>query len=228
MSDRKPVTKRMPVATRAVAKAEPIDPVETSFAEVVGLIEQARQRAYQAVNSELVGLYWRIGEYISAKLAAAVWGEGVVDSLAQHLARTMPGQRGFTRRNLFRMRQFFEAYSTADKEVTALLTQLPWTHNLIILTQSKRPEEREFYLRLAVQEKWTSRELERQYSLGTFERAVLSPAKVSAALTQMHGAAAGAAFTPFLSPLWVAKSRSRWRGGVVRQLVWLSLLSGRC
>jgi predicted nuclease of restriction endonuclease-like (RecB) superfamily len=170
------------------------DPVDTSFAEVVGLIEQARQRAYQAVNSELVGLYWRIGEYISAKLAAAVWGEGVVDSLAQHLARTMPGQRGFTRRNLFRMRQFFEAYSSADKRVTALLTQLPWTHNLTILTQSKRPEEREFYLRLAVQEKWTSRELERQYSLGTFERAVLSPAKVSAALTQMHGAAAGGAF----------------------------------
>ena len=90
------------------------------------------------------------------------------------------------------MRQLFEAYSAADKKVTALLAQLPWTHNLIILTQSKRPEEQEFYLRLAVQEKWTSRELERQYTLGTFERAVLNPAKVSAALTQMHGAAAGA------------------------------------
>jgi len=167
---------------------------ETSFAEIVGLIEQARQRAYQAVNSELVGLYWRIGEYISVKLASAVWGEGVVNRLAQHLARTMPGQRGFTRRNLFRMRQLFEAYSAADKKVTALLAQLPWTHNLIILTQSKRPAEREFYLRMAVQEKWTSRELERQYSLGTFERAVLSPAKVSAALTQMHGASAGASF----------------------------------
>ena len=102
------------------------DHVETSFAEVVVLIEQARQRAYQAVDSELVGLYWRIGQYISAKLAAAVWGEGVVDRLAQHLARTMPGQRGFTRRNLFRMRQFFEAYS-ADEKVTPLVTQLPWT-----------------------------------------------------------------------------------------------------
>ena len=138
MSDRKPGMKRKAVATQPAAKAEPVDLVETSFAEVVGLIEQARQRAYQAVNSELVGLYWRIGEYISTKLAAAVWGECVVDSLAQHLARTMPGQRGFTRRNLFRMRQFFEAYCTADKKVTALLTQLPWTHNLIILTQSKR------------------------------------------------------------------------------------------
>lgn len=78
--------------------------------------------------------------------------------------------------------------------MTALLTRLPWTHNLITLTQSKRPEEREFYLRLAVQEKCTSRELERQCSLGTFERAVLNPAKVSAALAQMHGAAAGSVF----------------------------------
>ena len=194
MSAKRPNPKAGTTSSRVVNRSHSTDSVESSFAEVVGLIEQARQRAYQAVNSELVGLYWRIGEYISDKLAAAVWGEGVVDSLAQHLARTMPGQRGFTRRNLFRMRQFFEAYSTADKKVTALLTQLPWTHNLIILTQSKRPEEREFYLRLAVQERWTSRELERQYSLGTFERAVLSPAKVSAALTQMHGADAGSAF----------------------------------
>ena len=181
--------------SQALPKSEIVQPdgadqVETSFAEVVVLIEQARQRAYQAVDSELVGLYWRIGQYISAKLAAAVWGEGVVDRLAQHLARTMPGQRGFTRRNLFRMRQFFEAYSD-DEKVTPLVTQLPWTHNLIILTQSKRPEEREFYLRMAVQERWGKRELERQYRLGAFERAVLSPAKVSPALTQMHGAAVG-------------------------------------
>ena len=181
------MTRRIP------AKSVTVEPVETAFAEVVSLIEQARQRAYHAVDSELVGLYWRVGQYISAKLAAAVWGEGVVDHLAQHLARTMPGQRGFTRRNLFRMRQFFEAYS-ADEKVTPLVTQLPWTHNLIILTQSKRPEEREFYLRMAVQQRWGKRELERQFSLGAFERAVLSPAKVSPALTQMHGAAAAGVF----------------------------------
>ncbi len=194
MSTKRGNPKARSTSSRVALTPDSTDSVESSFAEVVGLIEQARQRAYQAVNSELVVLYWRIGEFISAKLAAAVWGEGVVDRLAQHLARKMPGQRGFTRRNLFRMRQLFEAYSTADKKVTALLTQLPWTHNLIILTQSKRSEEREFYLRLAVQERWTSRELERQFRLGTFERAVLSPAKVSAALTQMHGADAGTAF----------------------------------
>ena len=193
MSTRKATSTAKPSTGQVVVQPDAAEPVETAFAEVVGLIEQARQRAYQAVDSELVGLYWRIGQYISAKLAAAVWGEGVVDRLAQHLARTMPGQRGFTRRNLFRMRQFFEAYS-ADEKVTPLVTQLPWTHNLIILTQSKRPEEREFYLCMAIQQRWGKRELERQYRLGTFERAVLSPAKVSPALTQMHGAAAAGVF----------------------------------
>ena len=93
MSIRKPAAKSRAVVTRAEAPP----PLEASFAEVVGLIEQARQRAYQAVNTELVGLYWRIGEYISGKLAAAEWGEGVVDRLAAHLARVVPGQRGFTR-----------------------------------------------------------------------------------------------------------------------------------
>ena len=91
------------------------------------------------------------------------------------------------------MRQFFEAYG-AEEKVTPLVTQLPWTHNLIILTQSKRPEEREFYLRMAIQQRWGKRELERQYRLGAFERAVLSPAKVSPALTQLHGAAAAGVF----------------------------------
>ena len=193
MSTRKAAPKANPLTPPVAIQPDVAEPVETSFAEVVSLIEQARQRAYQAVDSELVGLYWRIGQYISAKLATAVWGEGVVDRLAQHLARTMPGQRGFTRRNLFRMRQFFETYSS-DEKVTALLTQLPWTHNLIILTQSKRPEEREFYLRMAVQEKWKSRELERQYRLGAFERAVLNPPKVSAVLTQIQGDAAAGIF----------------------------------
>jgi predicted nuclease of restriction endonuclease-like (RecB) superfamily len=70
----------------------------------------------------------------------------------------------------------------------------PWTHNLIILSQSKRPEEREFYLRMAIQERWGKRELERQFSLSAFERAVLSPPKVSAMLTQTHGDAAASLF----------------------------------
>ena len=180
-------------AAAATERGGAVATIESSFAEVVGLIEQARLRAYQAVNTELVGLYWQIGAYISGKLAAAEWGEGVVDKLAQHLALTVPGQRGFSAPNLWRMRQFFETYR-GDAKLSALLRELSWTHNLVILGQSKRAEEREFYLRMAVQEKWSTRELERQFRLGAFERAVLSPAKVSPALREIQGGAATGVF----------------------------------
>jgi len=88
-----------------------------------------------AVNTELVGLYWQVGEYISEKIASAEWGDGVVDELAATIAREYPGMRGYTRRNLFRMRQFYEAYC-GQKKVSPLLTQLPWTHHMIILGQA--------------------------------------------------------------------------------------------
>jgi len=159
------------------------------FGPVIALIESARRRAYQTVNATLVELYWEIGEYISRKLAVAEWGDGVINELAEHISNLLPGLRGFTRRNLFRMRQFHEAYP--DRQiVSALLTQLPWTHHLIILTQSKRIEEREFYLRSAICEQWSKRELERQYKSGLFERTVLSPPKVSPLVTQIHPQAA--------------------------------------
>ncbi len=161
---------------------------ETSFREVVGLIEQAREYALRTVNTALIDLYWQVGEYISQKLETAVWGEGVVDQLAHYIARQHPDIKGFTRRNLFRMRQFFETYRHEPK-VSALLTQLPWTHNLLILSACKRPEQREFYLRLATQEKWSSRQLEKQLAGALFERTVLSPPKVSALLRQLQPAA---------------------------------------
>ena len=159
------------------------------FAEITQLIESARQRAYQAVNTALIDLYWQVGAYLSAKIEAAEWGVGVVDQLAQHLASTQPGLKGFTRANLFRMRQFYEAYQ-AQQKVAPLVRLLPWTHNLIILSRSKRPEEREFYLKMAAQEKWSKRELERQFDTALFERVVLSPAKVSPLVTQTHPNAA--------------------------------------
>ena len=166
----------------------PVPP--TDFNEIVSLIATAKQRAVQAVNTTLIDLYWQVGEIISHKIAAAEWGDGVVNQLAARLARTQPGLRGFTRPNLFRMRQFYEAYRD-DGKVSALLRQLPWTHNLIILSQSKRPEEREFYLRTAIREQWSSRELERQFKGALFERAVLSPVKDSAVARQTHPEALG-------------------------------------
>lgn len=155
------------------------------FDEVVQMIAAAKQRTYSAVNSMLVELYWQVGAYIHNKLESAAWGEGVVEQLAKHLKTTQPGLRGFMRANLFRMRQFYATYR-GDEKVAPLVTQLPWTHNLIILSQSKTPAEREFYLKTAIREKWSSRELERQFRGALFERAVLSPPKVSAVLRQLQ------------------------------------------
>ncbi|MBI3729900.1 MAG: DUF1016 domain-containing protein [Burkholderiales bacterium] len=168
-----------------MSKSKLINGAQPDFAEVVHLITAARQHAYQAVNTTLIELYWQVGAYISNKIKAAEWGDGVVDALAKHLAITQPNLKGFTRANLFRMRQFYETYQN-DQIVAPLVRQLPWTHNLIILSQSKRPEEREFYLRMAVQERWSKRELERQFNTALFARAVLQPPKVSAVLTQLH------------------------------------------
>lgn len=159
--------------------------LQTDFTEITQLIIAARVRAVQAVNTALIDLYWQVGQTISQKIAQTQWGDGVVALLAAHLAQTQPGLRGFTARNLFRMRQFYEAYQ-GDEKVSPLTRQLPWTHNLIILNQSKRPEEREFYLRLAVREQWSKRELERQFKTALFERMVLSPVKVSPLVSQMH------------------------------------------
>ena len=164
----------------------PIDStMEKSFAEVMQLIQSAKQTAVKSVNAQLVDLYWQVGAYISQKLEKAEWGDGIVPQLAAYLAKSQPGLRGFTPRNLFRMRQFYEAYRNEEK-LTPLVSQLPWTQNLIILNQSKRPEEREFYLRLAIQEKWSKRELERQFKVALFERSVLNPVKLSPVVERSH------------------------------------------
>ena len=186
------MAKKRPIANshaRPSAKVAAALSLEPSFAEIVELIRRGRQRAFETVNTALIDLYWQVGEYISRKRETAAWGDGVVEQLAAYIAREHSDLRGFTRRNLFRMRQFYDTYRY-DEKVSPLLTQLPWTHNLLILSRCKRAEEREFYLRLAVRERWSSRDLERQLAVALFERTILSPPKVSAVLTQLLPSAA--------------------------------------
>jgi predicted nuclease of restriction endonuclease-like (RecB) superfamily len=161
---------------------------DSRFAEVLALIESARNRAYQAVNTELVSLYWQLGELISRKIEKAEWGEGVVEELANTLALRYPGQRGFTRSNLFRMRRFYEAYR-GNPKVAPLVRLLPWTHHLIILSQAKPPETREFYIVAAIKERWSKRELGRQILSSAISRSGAGARIVSPAVTQMHPAA---------------------------------------
>ena len=163
--------------------------LEASFAEIVDLIQQARQRTFQAVNTELIDLYWSIGETISQRIALEGWGKGTVTSLAGYIDVHHPNMTGYSARNLWRMRQFYETYHDAPK-LASLVRELSWSHNLLILSRCKRVEEREFYLRLSLRERWGKRELERQLAGALFERTVLSPPKVSPLVAQLHPEAA--------------------------------------
>jgi predicted nuclease of restriction endonuclease-like (RecB) superfamily len=83
------------------------------------------------------------------------------------------------------MRQFYIVYQ-GDRKVSTLLRQLTWSHNLLIISKCKIREEREFYLRLAVKENYSFRQLERQIDSCLFERAVTSPVKVSSLMSQLY------------------------------------------
>jgi predicted nuclease of restriction endonuclease-like (RecB) superfamily len=159
--------------------------IPPAFTEIAGLIATARQRAFQAVNSVLIDLYWQVGAFISRKVAAEAWGQSTIQQLAAYLRQTQPGLRGFSPQNLWRMKLFWETYHE-QPILSALLRELPWTHNLSILGKAKRAEEREFYLRLALREKWSSRELDRQMDGCLFERVVLSPPKLAPAVRALH------------------------------------------
>ena len=158
---------------------------DRQFSEVVRMIHEARFNAIKGVNAELVKLYWNIGEYISKKLETAEWGDAVVDQLADYIQSKYPEYKGFTRRGLYRMRQFNETYRQ-KQFVSAVLTQISWTNHLLILSKTKTKEEREFYLVLSVKERHSSRELERQIDSGYYERAMTSKEKVSPLLTQIQ------------------------------------------
>lgn len=166
----------------------PANPNAEYFPPVLQLIQQAKSRALSTVNQQLLEMYWQIGEYLSLKVAEQGWGQGTVKELAKWLAEREPNLRGFSAQNLWRMRQFYEAYAQQPK-LSSFLRLLSWTHNLLVLSKCKTEEERGFYLKLAVEQRWSTRELEQQINNALFERTIASPLKVSALLRELHPAA---------------------------------------
>ena len=154
------------------------------FAEVLGHIQQTRQRVLVQANIALIDLYWRIGQTLCHKVAQAGWGKGVVTELARYIAQADPTIHGFSDKNLWRMKQFYEAYQ-ADAKLSTLCRELPWTHNVIIFSRCKSPDERAFYLRHTIVEKLGKRDLERQIDTALFERSSL-PTKLSPAARVLH------------------------------------------
>ena len=163
---------------------KPVPGYSQDFAEMLGFIQQTRQRVFAQANTALIDLYWRIGQTLSHKVTQAGWGKGVVSELAHYIAQTDPSVKGFSDKNLWRMKQFYETYGDDEKLATAWRV-LSWSHNRLIMPL-KSSQARAFYLNLAVNEKLSVRELERQIDAASFERVSLSQPKLSTALREMH------------------------------------------
>ncbi len=152
--------------------------LEHHFENIANLITAAKQKVYQAANRELIDLYWSIGKYLQNQIDEAGWGKSIVKQLANYLKTTHPNIKGFSSQNLWRMKQFYESYKDCPK-LSTLLREIPWSHNIAILSASDSIEEREFYLRLAKKDHLSFRELKRQIDSAAFERMMLGNEKLS-------------------------------------------------
>ena len=159
--------------------------MDNRFTDIIQLIKQSRTNAIKAVNAELINLYWNIGEHVSKKIEQSEWGDSVVTELANFIQTQEPEIKGFSGKNIWRMMQFYQTYKDFPK-LSTLLRQISWSHNLAIFSRCKSVEEREFYLKLAKQENYSFRELERQISASLFERTMIGNAKLSTALRESN------------------------------------------
>lgn len=194
--------------------------MDIRFIDIIQLIKQSRTSAIRAVNAELINLYWNIGEYISKKLEKSEWGDSVVTELAKYIQQNEPEIKGFSDKNLWRMKQFYETYKDFPK-LSPLLREISWSHNLAIFSRCKAVEEREFYLKLAKQENYSFRELDRQISVSLFERTMIGSTKLSTALRETNedltNAFKDSYVFEFLS-LPEPHSESELQRGLVRQM----------
>ena len=159
--------------------------MDNRFTDIIQLIKQSRSNAIRAVNTELINLYWNIGEYISKKIEQSQWGDAVIKELAKFIQTHEPEIKGFSDKNIWRMKQFYETYKDLPK-LSPLVREISWTNNLLIFSRCKTFEEMEFYLKLVKQENYSKRELDRQISASFFERTMIGNAKHSPAVRESN------------------------------------------
>lgn len=159
------------------------------FTEILSIISKAQSRALASVNREMITMYWEIGRIVSEKAASDGWGKSTVSSLAAFLQSRMPGTTGFSERNIWRMKQFYETYRDNPK-LSPLVAEIPWTNNLLIMTACKTDEAKEFYIRACIENRYSKRELERQIDSMLYERTAISDAKYGALTKRNEGLSA--------------------------------------
>ena len=157
----------------------------SQFSELLKQIQQTKIKIFTNANTDLIELYWQIGKTISHQVKISAWGKSVVSELAKYIIKNDPTIKGFSDKNLWRMKQFYETYQD-DEKLLQLAKKLPWTQNTIIFSRCKTLLEREFYLQLCTKEKYSSRDLERQINALQFERTQIGNQKLSAVMRELH------------------------------------------
>jgi predicted nuclease of restriction endonuclease-like (RecB) superfamily len=153
------------------------------FLEVLNTIKSVREKVYKQANASLIQLYWDIGKFVSQKVEKESWGKSIVQELSEYIQKNEPGIKGFSARNIWRMKQFYETYKD-DEKLSTLWAELSWSHHRRIISL-KTPEERAFYLNLCAKEKYSVRELERLINTGTYERTMLAQKNMSEAVKKL-------------------------------------------
>jgi predicted nuclease of restriction endonuclease-like (RecB) superfamily len=143
--------------------------------EVKERVRSAQYAALKAVNTELVGLYWDIGRMIVERQKDA-------EQLSNDLRTEFPGISGFSRRNVFYMREFYLLYRD-DQRMQPLVAQIGWIHNLVIFQRCKDPLEREFYIRMTRKFGWSKNVLIHQIDNQSYEKSLLGQTNFDQTLT---------------------------------------------
>jgi predicted nuclease of restriction endonuclease-like (RecB) superfamily len=152
------------------------------LADIKARVRFAQLAAFRAANRQLVALYWDIGRMIVERKMDAAHGDAVAERLAVDLRAEFPGIAGFSRRNVFYMREFYVAYQGLPK-VQPLVAQIGWSHNLIVLTRCSDPLEREFYVRMTRKFGWSKNVLIHQIENQSYEKTLLGQTNFDKAVT---------------------------------------------
>ncbi|MDP1975512.1 MAG: PDDEXK nuclease domain-containing protein [Alphaproteobacteria bacterium] len=132
-------------------------------------IMQARVRAHISVNQELIHLYWRIGKEILDRQNQLGWGTKVIEQLSFDLKHEFPEMKGFSSQNLWYMRQFVFEYKD-NPILQQAVGEIPWGHNIKIMTKIKDSNARLWYIQKTIENGWSRNVLEMQIDSNLYER----------------------------------------------------------
>ena len=123
-------------------------------------IISARQKLAATLNSQVLELYWEIGKEIASK--QNTWGSHIIENVAKELNAEFPDMKGFSRRNLYAIRQWFLFYNTKYEFVPQCVAQIPWGHNRLIVSKIKEIEVAEYYVHACAKNGWDRETLQVQ------------------------------------------------------------------